>query len=168
MLTKEERAAIAERLGKLKYIDSDGLYKSIVGKDMPQDTPASEDDRVILDRLIDLCDTSNMVELPRDKDGKVIHIGDVVYDDFGMEREVSEFRFPFDGACIYARTGGNYSTFRPDELVHKATTTTTENIEAFNEAVKVTAQYVEASMNECVEAMKKLAEVFNRVVDSDD
>lgn len=119
MLTKEEREETAERLRKLKYIDSDGLYKSIVGKDMPQDTPASEDDRVILDHLIDLCDTSNMVELPLDKDGEVIHIGDVVYDDFGMEREVSEFRFPFDGACIYARTGGNYSTYRPKDLTHK-------------------------------------------------
>lgn len=119
MLTKEEREAIAERLKERKYIDSDGLYKSIVGKDMPQDTPASEDDRVILDRLIDLCDTSNMVELPLDKDGEVIHIGDVVYDDFGMEREVSEFRFPFDGACIYARTDGNYFTYRPKDLIHK-------------------------------------------------
>lgn len=123
MLTKEEREETAERLRKLKYIDSDGLYKSIVGKDMPQDTPASEDDRVILDHLIDLCDTSNMVELPLDKDGEVIHIGDVVYDDFGMEREVSEFRFPFDGACIYARTGGNYSTYRPKDLTHKKSVT---------------------------------------------
>ncbi|MBF4808161.1 MAG: hypothetical protein HXK26_05650 [Lancefieldella rimae] len=79
MLTKEEREETAERLRKLKYIDSDGLYKSIVGKDMPQDTPASEDDRVILDRLIDLCDTSNMVELPLDKDGEVIKVGDTLY-----------------------------------------------------------------------------------------
>lgn len=88
MLTKEEREVIAERLGKLKYIDSDGLYKSIVGKDMPQDTPASEDDRVILARLIDLCDTSNMVELPLDKDGEVIRIGDTVYDIDNIKCEV--------------------------------------------------------------------------------
>lgn len=91
MLTKEERKAIAERLGKLKYIDSDGLYKSIVGKDMPQDTPASEDDKVILDRLIDLCDTSNMIELPLDKDGEVIRVGDTVYIGDGIKYEVAGY-----------------------------------------------------------------------------
>ena len=117
-----------------------------------------EDDKNILDRIVDLCDTSNMIELPLDKDGEVIRIHDVVYDNNGMEWEVREFRFPFDGACIYARTDDNYSTFRPDELTHKATTIE-ENIEEFNKAVKVTTQYVEASMNECVEAMKNNSEI---------
>ena len=85
-----------------------------------------------------------------------------------MEREVSEFRFPFDGACIYARTDGNYFTYRPGELTHKATPTVTENIEAFNEVVNANIQCIVTSMDKCVEAMKKLAEVFNRLGDSDD
>jgi hypothetical protein len=169
MLTKEERAAIAERAASfngdsLHYTD---IYRCLFGEDVPSDTTIKEDDKNILDRLIDLCDTSNMLELPRDKDGEIIHIHDVVYDNTGMEWEVSEFRFPFDGACIYARTDNDYSTFRPDELTHKVTTIE-ENIEEFNKAVKATAQYVEASMNKCVEAMKKLAEVFNSLGDNDD
>lgn len=167
MLTKEERAAIAERANECVAVCG-SLYVVLLGHPSACNATYEEDMKKLLARIIDLCDTSNMVELSMDKDGAVIRIGDVVYDDFGMEREVSEFRFLFDGACIYARTDDSYDMFRPDELAHKATTTITENIEAFNEAVKVTAQYVEASMNECVDAMKKLAEVFNRVVDSDD
>lgn len=81
MLTKEERAAIAERSASfngdsLHYTD---IYRCLFGEGVPSDTTIKEDDRDILDRLIDLCDTSNVVELPLDKDGKVIHVGDIVY-----------------------------------------------------------------------------------------
>ena len=166
MLTKEERAAIAERANECVAVCG-SLYEVLLGHRSACNTTYEEDMKKLLARIIDLCDTSNMIGLPLDKDGEVIRIHDVVYDNTGMEWEVREFRFPFDGACIYARTDNDYSTFRPDELTHKATTIE-ENIEEFNKAVKVTAQFVEASMNECVEAMKKLAEVFNRVGDSDD
>lgn len=167
MLTKQEREATIERIKS--YGDSDlPFYKLLFGSRAPYAMQYTEYLKALKDRVIDLCDTSNMIELPLDKDGEVIHIHDVVYDDTGMEWEVRELRLPFNGSCIYAHTDDDYATFRPDELTHKATTTITENIEAFNEAVKVTAQYVEASMNECVEAMKKLAEAFNRVGGSDD
>lgn len=62
MLTKEERNAIAERIGT-------------------DNTTWGTDCKVVRDRLIELCDTSNMVELPLDKDGEVIHIGDTVFDE---------------------------------------------------------------------------------------
>ena len=39
-------------------------------------------------RILELCDTSNMLELPVDKDGEVIHIGDTVYDDDNLKYEV--------------------------------------------------------------------------------
>ena len=168
MLTKEERLAIAERLREYNRDSFCDFFEAVTNRTVPSSTTTGEDAAVISDVIIDLCDTSNMIELPLDKDGEVIHINDVVYDNTGMEWEVREFRLPFNGSCIYVRTDDDYATFRPDELTHKATATITENIEAFNEAVKVTAQYVEASMNECVEAMKKLAEVFNRVGGSDD
>lgn len=164
MLTRQERQEIAERAKACKKeeeLNWDQYSYVLLG------VSRWRNDEELLDRIVDLCDISNMIELPRDKDGEVIRIHDVVYDNTGMEWEVREFRFPFDGACIYARTDDDYSTFRPDELTHKATTIE-ENIEEFNKAVKVTAQYVEASMNKCVEAMKKLAEVFNRLGDSDD
>ena len=164
MLTRQERQEIAERAKECKKeeeLNWDQFSFVLLG------IQSWRNDNELLDRIIDLCVTSNMIELPLDKDGEIIHIHDVVYDNTGMEWEVREFRFPFDGACIYARTDDDYSTFRPDELIHKATTIE-ENIEEFNKAVKVIAQYVEASMNKCVEAMKKLAEVFNRLGDSDD
>ena len=167
MLTKKERAEIAERLSSVTELGDRAFYEAITGEQRPDTTSYEEDLKAMFNVVINLCDTSNMIELPLDKNGEVIRIHDVVYDNTGMEWEVREFRFPFDGACIYARTDNDYSTFRPDELTHKATTIE-ENIEEFNKAVKVTAQFVEASMNECVEAMKKLAEVFNRVGDSDD
>lgn len=81
MLTKQERKAIAERVvsfngDTLRYVD---FYKCLLGE-YPQDSSSSfEDDKAILDRILDLCDTSNMVELPLDKDGEVIHVGDIVY-----------------------------------------------------------------------------------------
>lgn len=81
MLTKQEREAIAERVvsfngDTLRYVD---FYKCLLGE-YPQDSSSSfEDDKAILDRLIELCDTSNMVELPRDKDGEVIRVGDTLY-----------------------------------------------------------------------------------------
>lgn len=166
MLTKEERTAIAERASSARS-GNNSLYWALFGCSVPDETTIKEDNIAFLERIIDLCDTSNMIELPLDKNGEVIRIHDVVYDNTEMEWEVREFRFPFDGACIYARTDDDYSVFRPDELTHKATTIE-ENIEKFNEDVKVTAQYVEASMNKCVEAMKKLAEVFNRLGDNND
>ena len=43
-------------------------------------TTYEEDMKKLLARIIDLCDTSNMLELPLDKDGEVIRIGDTVYD----------------------------------------------------------------------------------------
>lgn len=85
-----------------------------------------------------------------------------------MEREVGNIRFPLDGNCIYARADDDYATFRPGELTHKATPTVTENIEAFNEVVNANIQCIVTPMNKCVEAMKKLAEVFNSLGDSDD
>ncbi len=119
MLTKKEREEITERLKGINFLTDNEIYKAITGKCVSVTTTYNEDIKRMIKAILGLCDTSNMIELPRDRDGEVIHIGDVVYDDFGMEWEVSEFRFPFDGAYIYARTDGNYSTYRPKELTHK-------------------------------------------------
>lgn len=88
MLTKEERAAIAERLNKCNDVCVYDLYKAVFGKEAQDITPYREDVDTILRRLIDLCDTSNMIELPVDKDGEVIRIGDTVYDDDNLKYEV--------------------------------------------------------------------------------
>lgn len=175
MLTKQEREEIAERFrnyDKAEYVTLySGMYDGLLGEHVPKETTVKKDRMELASRILKLCDTSNMLELPVDKDGEVIRIGDTVYNEAGDRLKVLGIEYSYcDRVYVNAYYVGRQDkdVFFPNELTHKVTTTITENIEAFNEAVKVTAQYVEASMNECVEAMKKLAEVFNRVVDSDD
>lgn len=79
MLTKQEREKVAERAKICNCLHFSGLYECLLGHSVPANTSNEEDYKVFLARLIDLCDTSDMVELPRDKDGKVIHIGDTVW-----------------------------------------------------------------------------------------
>ncbi|WP_311396558.1 hypothetical protein [Lancefieldella parvula] len=79
MLTKEERAAIAERLRDHKCFNYFEFYEAITGKEIPRYTSRVEDIVVMSRVIIDLCDTSNMIELPLDKDGKVIRVGDTLY-----------------------------------------------------------------------------------------
>jgi len=79
MLTKEERAAIAERLKDINDFCDRTLYTAITGKSVPRTTRYNEDVETMIQVILDLCDTSNMIDLPLDKDGKVIHVGDIVY-----------------------------------------------------------------------------------------
>lgn len=79
MLTKEERKAIAERANECVAVCG-SLYEVLLGHRSAGNTTYEEDMNKLLARIIDLCDTSNMMELPLDKDGEVIRIGDTVYD----------------------------------------------------------------------------------------
>nr|DAJ19126.1 MAG TPA: hypothetical protein [Siphoviridae sp. cty4Z2] len=79
MLTKEERAAIAERANRAKY-SMDSIFEILHGYSSPEYMSLKDDFIAMVTRVLDLCDTSNMVELPVDKDGEVIRIGDTVYD----------------------------------------------------------------------------------------
>lgn len=161
MLTKEERAAIAERLDRCEGLGE--LYYAVIGEELPTTTSYEQDIDALFTRLNELCDTSNMLELPVDKDGEVIRIHDVVYDNTGMEREVSEFRFPFYGACIYARTDDDRSTFRPDELAHKKQVT----IKSLVEELRSTLCAAYISGREC-EKILHIADQLESLGDSDD
>ena len=124
MLTKEERAAIAERFASydeacLHFTD---MYECLFGKNVPRDTLAEEDSKAVLDRLIDLCDTSNMVELPRDKDGIPFKMGDTVYESDGTEHIVDGYAFSRANAKIVSVVDLINNTrilFETDELTHK-------------------------------------------------
>ena len=76
MLTRQERQEIAERAKacrKEEELNWDQFSYVLLG------IQRWRNDDELLDRTVDLCDTSNMLELPLDKDGKVIHVGDIVY-----------------------------------------------------------------------------------------
>ena len=82
MLTKQEREKIAERAKE--SIDSINVwdpYYILTGNHIPKGTSIRGDRKKMASIILDLCDTSDMMELPRDKDGKVIHIGDTVWCD---------------------------------------------------------------------------------------
>ena len=87
MLTKEERSAIAERANECVAVCG-SLYEVLLGHRSADNTTYEEDMKKLLARILDLCDTSNMLELPVDKDGEVIRIGDTVYDDDNLKYEV--------------------------------------------------------------------------------
>ena len=122
MLTKEDRAVIAERLRECDNAFISRIYECLYGRTVPKDTSLREDDKAIVARLIDLCDTSNMLELPVDKDGEVIRVGDVVYGEDGLRHEV--YQIVFDGDAkwlVLVRDGelsvGTYSS--PISFTHK-------------------------------------------------
>lgn len=118
MLTKQERNATAERLNKCEGLGD--LYYAVIGEELPTVTSYEQDVDAIFTRLSDLCDTSNMIELPLDKDGQVIHIGDTVYVG-DKEFTVNGFMFNDNGATVRA-VNTKLSTlnfFKPDELTHK-------------------------------------------------
>lgn len=88
MLTKQEREEIAERIENASIFDSHELYRVVTGVTIPGDLITLGDIHDIARIILDLCDTSNMVELPRDKDGEVIRVGDTVYDINNIKCEV--------------------------------------------------------------------------------
>lgn len=92
MLTKQEREEIAERFrnyDKAEYVTLySGMYDGLLGEHVPKETTVKKDRMELAARILELCDTSNMLELPVDKDGEVIHIGDTVYDDDNLKYEV--------------------------------------------------------------------------------
>lgn len=120
MLTKEERAATIERIKS--YGDSDlPFYKLLFGSRAPYAMQYTEYLKALKDRLIDLCDTSNMIELPVDKDGEYIRIGDTVYGSDGEEYKVTGYKTLFEDTNITLSNGSEvaYREMYPHKLTHK-------------------------------------------------
>lgn len=123
MLTKEERAAIAER-----FISYDGnklyfaeLFKCLFGREIPRDTTTKGSAKTVIDCLIDLCDTSNMVELPLDKDGEVIHAGDTVYVGDSIKYEVAGYMMRGNSTEVILAAGAEpvYTKEPANDITHK-------------------------------------------------
>lgn len=126
MLTKEERAAIAKRAssyndGTFYFVD---IYKCLFGEEVPDITSEDEDTTRVIGCLIDLCDTSNMLELPVDKDGKVVCPGDTVYDINNIKCEVIGYMLDIN-KVILRTDGRNVELLSSAEsLTHKEPITT--------------------------------------------
>lgn len=123
MLTKEERKAIAERLNKCEGLGE--LYYAVIGEELPTVTSYEQDVDAIFTRLSDLCDTSNMIELPVDKDGEVIKLDDTVYSKYGTESIVDRISYHKDRITIttYTTDGFESDVYYGWELTHKNSVT---------------------------------------------
>lgn len=124
MLTKEERKEIAKTAESLSdcTLYYSEIYKCLYGEYQRNDMPNMEYDKAILDRLIELCDTSNMIELPLDKDGEVIRIGDMVDNVAeGKIYRVKGYEFKVDGCLILLASDRSHiwTYSRPNVLAHK-------------------------------------------------
>ena len=120
MLTKEERSAIAERLDRCEGLGE--LYYAVIGEELPTTTSYEQDIDALFTRLNELCDTSNMIELPLGQDGEFIHIGDTVAN--GADGKICTVRgYEFKlGDCSVLLTSDRshiWTYSRPDTLTHK-------------------------------------------------
>lgn len=161
MLTKEERAAIAERLRSTYYITNSTLFKALTGEEELIENDQVRELCVIARVIFDLCNTSNMIELPRDKDGEVIHVGDVVY---AGDREFTVDGFIFSGSNVTVRAIHTklsaLNFYKPYELKHKKQVTIELLVERF-ERVLAKGQmsyWVVGEISDIVDQLKKLGD----------
>lgn len=121
MLTKEERAAIAERLKSTEYITSSTLFKALTGEEKLSETSHVKSLCIICSVILGLCDTSNMIELPIDKDGEVIRVGDTVYIGDGIKYEVAGYMMRGNGTEVILAAGAEpvYTKEPANNITHK-------------------------------------------------
>lgn len=121
MLTKEERAAIAYRIRDIDVFNDRTFYMAITGKCMPKETSYRENLATISRVILDLCDTSNMVELPLDKDGEVICPGDTVYVDDDVKYEVAGYMMRGNDTNVILAAGAEpvYTKEPANNITHK-------------------------------------------------
>lgn len=105
MLTKEERAAIATRIKSVYSFNYTAFYESITGERLSNETSVRDDLEKLFPIVLDLCDTSNMLELPLDKDGEVICPGDTVYIGDSIKYEVTGYMMRCNNTDVILAAG---------------------------------------------------------------
>lgn len=121
MLTKEERAAIAERLKSTEYITSSTLFKALTGEEKLNEMSNVKSLCIICSVILGLCDTSNMLELPRDKDGEIIRVGNTVYIGDGIKYEVAGYMMRGNSTEVILAAGAEpvYTKEPANNITHK-------------------------------------------------
>ena len=167
MLTKQERKAIAARVAFYDggILTWNRLYECLLDAPITGDVSIEEDSKYVIDCLIDLCDTSNMIELPTDKDGEVIKAGDTVYDKDGDVAEVSGYYHNNGNWKIIIPYGKNdcFINVFPNELTHKKPVT----IKSIKEQLKQVLDKGHMSAWSMAELFD-IAEQLEKLGDSDD
>lgn len=163
MLTRQERQEIVDRAKECKKeeeLNWDQFSYVLLG------IQSWRNDDELLDRLIELCDTSNMIELPLDKYGEVIRVGDTVYDKDGEEGKVGGYYYN-NGTCKiiipYGENGWNIN-FYPSEITHKKPVT----IALLAEHLRDILETVEGMNDSAYIELSNLADNLELLGDSDD
>lgn len=153
MLTKDERKAIAERISEeFDYTENDEVYEALIGEEIPDNTTWETDCKVVRDRLIELCDTSNMIELPLDKDGKIIKVGDTAYNENMDKCRVTGIEYmAINSVCIHCFATSTFGsvTYLPNQLTHTPVSETEQlakevknAVDTFNKQLREFAEYM--------------------------
>lgn len=165
MLTKQERAAIAARLRDITVFDHYGFYEAVTGELTSVGRTHVENEWVISNVILDLCDASNMMELPLDKDGKVIHIGDTVY---VGDREFTVNGLTFNDSNVTVRVLHTklsaLNFYKPNELTHKKPVT----IESLVSEIRHTISKSTVIDRETISKLWGITEQLEKLGDGDD
>lgn len=166
MLTKEEREEIAKRFKSCTKVDFSDIYRGLFGRPTPKETTIGEDDKATLNRLLDLCDTSNMLELPRDKDGEVIRPCDVVYDDDNIKYVVVGYMTSSNSTDVILRADKKSVNIvaHAEALAHKKPIT----IESFVERIKNALDNIDDTTLLPYVELSRIADELESLGDSND
>lgn len=165
MLTKEERKAIAERANECVEVCG-SLYEVLFGYPSACNTTYEEDMKKLLARIVDLCDTSNMIELPLDKDSEVIQVGDTVYIGDSIKYEVVGYMMRGNDTEVILAAGAEpvYTKEPANKLTHKKPVTIASLVGEIRHALRQNA-----IMNKDTTAkLWEIAEQLESLGDSDD
>ena len=161
MLTKEERAAIAERANECVAVCG-SLYEVLLGHRSAGNTTYEEDMKKLLARIIDLCDTSNMIDLPLDKDSEVIQVGDTVYIGDGIKYEVAGYMMRGNGTEVILAAGAEpvYTKELANNITHKKPVTIASLVERFEHVLAKgqMSYWAVGEISDIVDQLKKLGD----------
>lgn len=163
MLTKEERKEIAERLSSVTELGDRAFYEAITGEQRPDTTSYDEDLKAMFNVVINLCDTSNMIELPVDKDGIPFKRGDTVYESDGTEHIVDGYAFSRANAKIVSVVdliNNSRILFETDELTHKKPVTIESLVKRFEHVLTKgqMSYWAVGEISDIVDQLKKLGD----------
>ena len=163
MLTRQERQGIADRAKAYKKggeeLSWDQFSYVLLG------IQSWRSDEELLDRIVELCDTSNMIELPLDKDGEIIRAGDTVYDINNIKCEVIGYMLDIN-KVILRIDGRNVEILSSAEfLTHKEHITTKSLAQRIKYVLENEATSI--GVNPYVE-LGRIAEQLESLGDSDD
>lgn len=100
---------------------SSTLFKALTGEEKLSETSHVKSLCIICSVILGLCDTSNMIELPLDKDGEVIQAGDTVYIGDGIKYEVAGYMMRSNGTEVILAAGAGpvYTKEPANDITHK-------------------------------------------------